>query len=119
MMNYQFFWDYFFLGAIGAACAEMLKIYELRGKLSSKKYQSALRSPLFWSVTFGMLFASGFIAWAVNSLTQLAPWQIVLSGIGARSLVRAPLEARTANPPARLGASHEAEQKFQIGDLFR
>lgn len=118
-MNYQFLLDYFFLGAAGAACAEMLKLYELRGKLSSKKYQSALRSPLFWIVTLGMLVASGFIAWAVNSLTQLAPWQIVLSGIGARSLIRAPLEARTANPPARLGDSGEPQQKFHLDDLFR
>jgi hypothetical protein len=118
-MYYENFVEYFLLGCSGAACAEILKVYELRGKLSLKKYQTALRSPVFWAVTFGMLIASGFIAWSVNALSQLAPWQVVLSGIGARALIRAPVEAHTANPKARLGGNSATEDEFSLKDIFR
>jgi hypothetical protein len=116
-MSYEHFLEYFLLGSAGAACAEVLKVYELRGKLSLKKYQNALRSPLFWAVTIGMLIASGFIAWAANSLTQLSPLQVVLSGIGARALIRAPAEAHIANPKASLGSANEDE--FLLKDIFK
>jgi len=85
-MEYQFLAEYFVLGTLGAAAAELLKLYELRGKWDEPKLEAALRSPIFWAIVIGMLAASGFIAWAVNAKTALAPWQVVLSGIGARTL---------------------------------
>lgn len=118
-MGYQYFTEYFILGFAGAASAEALKVYELRGKLSTATYQAALRSPLFWAVIFAMLCASGFIAWAVNAYTELAPWQVVLSGIGARSLIRTPAQAKSANRGAHLGGASGAPDKFVLRDLFK
>lgn len=119
MTGYQHLLEYFVLGFVGAAAAELLKVYELRGKLSSAKYRAALQSPLFWLVVCGMLSASGFIAWAVNATTQLAPWQVVLSGIGARSLIRAPIQAGSANRRTKLGSSAGSEADFLLADMFR
>lgn len=118
MTNYQFLIEYFALGFAGASAAELLKVYELRGKLATAKYRATLRSPLFWLVLLGMLASSGFIAWAVNATTQLAPWQVVLSGIGARSLIRAPIQAQTANRRTHLGGTSASEARFHVRDMF-
>jgi len=100
------FLPYFALGASGALAAELLNLYELRGKLASAKYRHIAGSPLFWAVCAGMLLASGFIAWAVNSAVDAAtPLQVILSGIGARGLARGAAGTTVANAPDKFGES--------------
>jgi hypothetical protein len=106
----QTFLALFLLGSAGAVAGEVLKLYELRGKLTSAKYRALATSPLFWGVFGGMLAASGFIAWAVNSTApDPTPLQVILSGIGARGLVRGAAEARTANASPTLGDSNQVK----------
>ena len=94
----------FLLGSAGAVAAEVLKLWEYRGSLASKKYQALLHSPQFWTLFFGMIVASGFIAWAVNApAPTTTPLQVVLTGIGARGIVRGAAEAKTANSEITLG----------------
>lgn len=116
-MEYQYFFEYFVLGASGAAAAELLKLYELRSKWDEPKYSAAIRSPIFWLIVLGMLAASGFIAWAMNATTDLAPWQVVLSGIGARTLIRSPVQASVSRQKMKLGAPREV-LAFAARDLF-
>lgn len=109
---------YFWLGAGGALAFELLKLYELKGKLSQKRYVALARSPLFWGVVAGMLLASGFVAWAVNSGSSVTALQAVMSGIGARSIIRSGLEARVANASAPLGQKDASGEKVRIADAF-
>lgn len=117
IMDYQHFVEYFLVGSAGAAAAELIKLYELRGKWSSVKFKSAVRSPLFWAIVAGMLAASGFIAWSANAASVVAPWQLVLSGVGARALIRAPAELSAANQRMRLG-SKDPRNAFKPLDIF-
>ena len=109
----------FSLGAAGALAGEALKIYEYRGKLTTKKYRQLAKSPLFWSVVTGMLMASGFIAWVVNTGTSATQLQVVLTGIGARGMVRGVAEAGTAQRSVQLGASDASNTNIGLGDLFK
>jgi hypothetical protein len=118
VVEYQYLGSYFALGSLGAAAAELLKLYELRGKWASRKFVSAMKSPVFWCVVAGMLAASGFIAWAINADTKLGPWQVVLSGIGARSLIRAPLQSAHANQASTLGEKTSRDD-FVPADLLQ
>ena len=103
-------------GFCGAAAEEMLKLYERKGSLGEEKFKAALASPLHWGLVLGMLTASGFLAWAVNAISSdVVPWQIVLSGIGASSLIRIPIEAKEANKPVSSGGA----SGFQVQDFFR
>lgn len=111
----QNFIAYFLLGACGALASELLKLYELRGRLSTVKYVKLAHSPLFWVVSTGMILSSGFIAWAVNSgVPNATPLQVVLAGIGARGLVRGIGETGTANAPDNLG-----EDRITLRDILQ
>jgi hypothetical protein len=114
-MTFAHFGSYFGVGVAAAASVELLKIYELRGKLASKRYAALLRAPLFWTVVAGMLVASGFIAWAANAESDASVWQIVLSAIGARSLIRGTAEMRVANRSISLGGN---DNVMRISDAF-
>jgi hypothetical protein len=96
---------YFLIGAGGAAAYELLRLYVLMGKLPKRKFMAMIRSPLYVSVTFGLVVASGFIAWGINANADPTPWQLIMSGIGARSLVSKPAEIHFAKGGATLGGS--------------
>lgn len=108
----------FFLGAGGALASELLKLYELKGKLTTAKYQRLSRSPLFWAVGAGMLLSSGFVAWAVNSGDTAQPLQVVLTGIGASRILRGGGETTVANRGSRLGAS-TGEDSVRLSEVFQ
>lgn len=88
-MDYSNLIEFSLLGMAGAISMELMKAYQLRGKLSLKKYQKMLKSYLFWIVTIGMIIVSGFFAWVIN-VSSINPTilQIVISGIGANSIIR-------------------------------
>lgn len=95
--------DYFLLGAFGAAAAEMLKLYQRRARLTEKRFRQLLASLKHWLIFLGMVFASGFIAWAVHTGSHVGVWPVVLSGIGASALIRLPPESIGANRKVHLG----------------
>ena len=94
---------YFLIGAAGAAAYELLRLYVLMGKLPKRKFVAMIRSPLYTSITLGLIVASGFIAWGINANADPTPWQLIMSGIGARSLVSKPAEIHFAKGGATLG----------------
>lgn len=97
-MEFTEFVDYFWVGAASAVAMELLKLYELRGKLHLKKFALLRRSPLFWAVVSGMAAASGFFAWVLNAnATRPTVLQVALSGIAAQSILRKLIETRKAN----------------------
>jgi hypothetical protein len=110
--------EYFVLGAAGASSLESLKLYELRLRLSLKKYRLLARSAPFWLVVVGMLAASGFVAWAMHVDTEGATvWHVVMTGMAARSIVREIGAARAATRPATLGPADE--ERVVLADVFR
>ena len=110
--------EYFLLGAAGAFSLEALKLYELRARLSSKKFRMLSRSWLFWGVVLAMLAASGFVAWAMFADAEGATvWHVVMTGMAARSIVREIGAARVATRPATLGAAEE--DRVVLADVFR
>jgi hypothetical protein len=119
------FIQYFAVGATGAGAFELLKAYELRGKLDDEVFQRLFRSRVFWLVIAGMLLASGFLTWAfyAESDVKPTPWELVIAGIACRSLIRSAVEARVANAPNKLGEeappSGVGVAKVDFRDVFR
>ena len=110
--------EYFLLGAAGALSLEILKLYELRARLSLKKYRMLWRSWLFWLVVIGMLASSGFVAWAMFADAEDATvWHVVMTGMAARSIVREIGAARTAARPTTLSAAED--DRVALSDVFR
>lgn len=108
-MEFNSFWDFFWVGAAGALALEVISLYKLRDRLG--RLQEVLRNPYLWFVTLAMAAASGFFAWLVSSGTsgrEVTPWQVFLSGTGADGLVRKALEKQ--QPPDRT-ESHQSDNK--------
>ncbi len=113
------FVEYAAVGCAGAASLELIKAYELRGKLHLATYRRLIRSPLFWLAKAGMIFASGFITWAYYAGGELrpTPWQLAIAGAACRSLVRGAIEARVANERTTLGEQNA--ERVDLRDAFR
>lgn len=108
------------LGSAGALSLEVIKAYELRGKLHFKKYQNLIRSPMFWILGVAFVLASGFIAWAFNeSNPSAAPWQLVVSGMGAAALAKKFGEAISSNTRVDFGGSDAGDSHVELRDIFR
>ena len=82
--------EYLLLGGLGAVAAEVLKLYERKAVLASVRFRKMLKSPIYWVLFVLMVLASGFIAWAAHTGSMVQAWAVVLSGIGASALIRAP-----------------------------
>ncbi|MDO9213815.1 MAG: hypothetical protein Q8Q54_16375 [Methylococcales bacterium] len=113
--HWALFPEYAFLGAMGAASLEWLKNYELQNKLEKKKYERLIKSSTYWLKFFLFIFASGFIAWAMNENNpNSAVWQIVMSGISANALINQSSQALLSKERLHAGE----EEKISISDLF-
>lgn len=102
--------DYLVLGSIGALAAEVLRLYERKAVLSTVRFGKMLRSPIYWGLFLLMLLASGFIAWAAHTGSEVQAWAVVLSGIGASALIRAPPQLATKK--TRLGSGSPLSDFF-------
>lgn len=117
--------EFLIYGAAGAASLELLKLYDYKEKLSARKYRGLLRSWLFWLTVLGMIFASGFIAWAMNAERPDASiWQVVVTGIAARTIVREIATAKEAASPTKLGGALRTEDEEKsapptLRDIFQ
>jgi hypothetical protein len=112
--------EFFVYGAAGAASLELLKVYDYRDKFDPGKYYKLLKSGLYWGIVIGMLLASGFIAWAANAeKAGVAIWQVVVTGIAARSIVRELGTVKEATSPTTLGASEPAQKRVSLRDVFQ
>ena len=115
-MTFEYLPLYGSLGAAGALSLELLKLYEIRGKLAQKRFQALLRSPMWWAVFAGMVLASGFLAWVMHVDGPPANvGSVVVSGMAARSLARGLVAARVANTGVTLG---EERSSLTVRDMF-
>jgi hypothetical protein len=107
--------EHFLIGATGAIAFEFLKLYERMEKLEADRFQLMVTSRLYWVIVGLMAIASGFVAWGINATAQDATiWQVIISGIGARSLVSKPIEIHVARKNTDLGG--DSSQTFR--DMF-
>lgn len=114
-LNYSFS-TFFLVGACAAAALELLKFYEYRGKLSERKFKQILKSPLFWTSTLGLLFASGYFSWVLNAhKSEVRAVDLAVAGVGCRSIIRGLIAARVANKPLKLGRQSD---ELEIKDLY-
>ena len=107
-MDVMEFMKYGLLGFAGALAVEILRLYELMGKQGEERFKMTLRSGVYWFMTFSMAVASGFFAWAINSeVNSASVWQIVVTGVGARTLLVKPFELRAARAEPKLGSGNQ------------
>jgi hypothetical protein len=104
----------FALGAAGSLAGEIFKLWAYKGKLTNKKFHQLGSSLLFWGVLVAMVMASGFVAWVVNSGVPATKLQVVLTGIGARGILRGVAEAGAAQGVS-LG---EEDERLGLKDLL-
>jgi len=116
--NWDAFPEYVALGAIGAASIEWLKCYELKQKSEKSNYESLIKSFIYWAKFLLFLFASGFIAWAINENNPNATvWQVVISGAGANAFANKGIEAALSKEKLFAGNADKSA-KVRIRDLF-
>ncbi|KAI9134029.1 hypothetical protein [Acaryochloris sp. CCMEE 5410] len=109
------FIERFWLGFVGAIVFEIIKLYEMMGKLESKKFRSIMTSKIYWIMIIMMAAASGFIAWGINDgYDNVSTWQVIMSGIGARTLVTKPIELNIAHKNTELGD----KSKISLKDIY-
>lgn len=107
--------EYISLGFGGAIAVEILKLYEKMGTLPGRKFRAILFSKIYWIMIILMAIASGFIAWGINSASEAATvWQVIISGIGARTLVAKPIELNVAHSNVELGDNN----KITLRDIY-
>jgi len=111
------FLHHFVVGAAAASAFELLKLYELKHKLTNKKTTRLLHSGLFWITVAGMIAASGFFAWVFYAERPHATAaELALCGVAARSLVREAVAALSVKQGVKLG--DDGQEALSLRDLF-
>lgn len=104
------------LGATGALAMEIMRAWELRGKLAEERFKRIAASPVFWAVFVGMVLVSGLVTWAVfPDGASAAPLQLMLTGIGARGLLHGGAASSAANQGVTMGDS----DRVRLKDIFQ
>jgi len=115
LAHWTVFPEYVALGAFGAAALEWIKKYELSNKLEKEKYKAVTKSFKYWGKFVLFVFASGFVAWAMNENNpNTTVWQIVVSGMSASALANKGMEVAFSKETLHAGITHKIEFK----DLF-
>lgn len=110
---------YSLIGACGATIVETFNIVNTVATRPEVTVRRLLRSTFFWFITILVLTLSGLAAWIIN-YQSIAPsvLQILISGIGARSLIR--LAAFSLVPrPASGHQDPSADSRVSFHDLVR
>lgn len=116
-INWEQFLNLFFLGSMGALSIEILKAYELKGKLHHKKYKVLFKSLLFWILGLIFLLVAGFLTWAMHENNpNVTIWQAVFTGMGISALTKKIGETFASIEKLKAG---EDKVKIEIKDLFK
>lgn len=107
------------IGAAGAAAFEALKLWELQGKLEARKFRRLMWSFVFWGPFLMMVLASGFFAWAYWAGKTATPWDLVIAGIAARSLIRESIATAFAHAKPEETLGQPTESDVSLRDVFR
>lgn len=96
----------FLFGCLGTVSVELLKLYELRGKLLLKKYAKLLKNSGYWLITGGFCIVCSLLVVAFYyGSDDPEAFQVVLTGMGMSSIIRRFIEATNANSEIDFGDS--------------
>jgi hypothetical protein len=108
---------HFLIGSAAAASFELLRLWDARQTLTSKKYALLIRSPLFWAVALGMVAASGFFSWVFYvDRPDTTAAELAVAAVAARSLVRQGTGTLLGKNTVKLGPTDE---QVSLGDVLR
>lgn len=117
MIDWSNFIEYSLLGGFGALSVEVVKVYELKGKLHYKKYQKIYKSLIFWIVVISFFSVSGFLAWIMNENNpNVTAWQLVFTGMGSSALIKKFSEGYYSKK--ELDAGKDIEEELKLKDLL-
>ena len=99
--------EIFLFGALGSMATEMLKLYELRGKLLEAEHSRLLQHPGYWTITLGFVLVSGLLVIGFFYETRdTAALKVIVVGMGMSSLIRKAIETFKATKSLEFGPSN-------------
>lgn len=97
--------EYLLIGLLGGLALELLQLHIYKGRITEKKYHKLLTSPLFWLCSGGLVLGAGLVAWGMNAdQDNQRVFDVFVTGIAARSIVRELLAAKNVSAPTKLGS---------------
>ena len=106
---------------VGGAALEATRWYQLRERLSLVKYQTMLKSSLYWGVTVAMIGFGTLVAiiWAVSKDPVPTPFELLVVGAAAPSLLGNAVTTFLSKESTSLGSDHEhSMSRLEFKDLF-
>lgn len=107
----------FLLGACGGFSLEIVKLYHRYGQDKIEDFNNYVKSWAYVILAISLIFISGFIAAVINSQGSASQFQVVITGIAARSIIREAASAGIANKGPSLGGQ-QAKIKSTIRHFF-
>jgi hypothetical protein len=107
------------VGALGGIVMLLMQMYELRSKMLTPKYRNMIRSPLFWLIYGGYLFAAALLAFFIHYDTGFSngPLRVFATGLAAPAVLRQTVAA-AAGQTVTLGREVSPDEQFRWSDLF-
>lgn len=106
---------------VGGLALEASRWFQLRERLSSEKYRSMLKSPLYWAVTLAMIAFGAMVAiyWGVSKDEIPTSFELLVAGAAAPSLLSNGISALLSKETTRLGSDDaEPKNRVRFRDLF-
>lgn len=106
------FWM-FAVGAAGAMAGEVFRLHDLYERVPARRFRALISSHLYWAFAAAFVLSSGFIAWAINTGLDATMWQVVIAGLGARTIWAKSAQIAVSRGPS-LGAKVTADDQERI-----
>lgn len=103
---------------VGGVILELLHWYELRERTHLVKYKELLRSVPYWAITAAMVVGGALVAlyWAVSKDDAPSPFELLIAGAAAPSLVKNAISSFLAKETTELGEGDD--QKVSARTYF-
>jgi len=88
----------FFLGCLGSLILEIVRVYELYGKLEVGIFKQTVGWWGYWLLCFGIIAVGGVAAWLADPTGAHGARFAIVSGLAGRSIVRGFAAAGAARP---------------------
>lgn len=103
---------------VGGVVLELIHWHELRERTGQAKYQKLIRSVSYWLITAAMVAGGALVAlyWAVSKDEAPSPFELLIAGAAAPSLVKNAIASLLAKEKTELG--EEDKQKVTPRTYF-
>lgn len=115
-------WSGFVLGGLGALLIELLRLYQMFGKMSASRFTVALRSPKLY-VLAGILVTVGSAVAGIFDLDQRrsglpseafpGPFQLLMFGAGAPAILRQGIASAVAKRDRHFGGTIQPSERAE------